>query len=221
MKYGETRGLLWMKNSQNKRICKVMALAALGVAQAVCISAAGTEQLPTLQEMTQRKPDAGMLQNEWRDRQRLAASQITNGSASVQIPEGQKSALNMDTTTKVRVNEFKITGQDVVEDQKLQELLADKKGKDLTFADLQQGADTLTQYFRSHGYLIAKTYLPVQDVTDGVVTYDVVIGRIDDVTIQTRRPMARARSVWNTTVSSSASSLSTRQPNKSLKPATN
>lgn len=69
-----------------------------------------------LQEMTQRKPDAGMLQNEWRDRQRLAASQITNGSASVQIPGGQKSALNMDTTTKVRVNEFKITGQDVVED---------------------------------------------------------------------------------------------------------
>lgn len=143
MKYGKTRGTLWMKNSQNKRICKVMAFAALGVAQAVCISAAGTEQLPTdaqrtaLQEMTQRKPDG------------LAASQITNGSASVQIPEGQKSALNMDRTTKVRVNEFKITGQDVVEDQKLQELLADKKGKDLTFADLQQGADTLTQYFRS------------------------------------------------------------------------
>jgi hemolysin activation/secretion protein len=155
MKYGETRELLWMKNSQNKRICKVMAFAALGVAQAVCISAAETEQLPTdaqrttLQEMTQRKPDAGMLQNEWRDRQRLAASQITNGSGSVQIPEGQKSALNMDTTTKVRVNEFKITGQDVVEDKKLQELLADKKRKDLTFADLQQGTDTLTQYFRS------------------------------------------------------------------------
>ena len=155
MKYGETRELLWMKNSQNKRICKVMAFAALGVAQAVCISAAETEQLPTdaqrttLQEMTQRKPDAGMLQNEWRDRQRLAASQITNGSGSVQIPEGQKSVLNMDTTTKVRVNEFKITGQDVVEDKKLQELLADKKTKDLTFADLQQGTDTLTQYFRS------------------------------------------------------------------------
>ena len=99
MKYGETRGLLWMKNSQNKRICKVMAFAALGVAQAVCISAAGTEQLPTdaqrtaLQEMTQRKPDAGMLQNEWRDRQRLAASQITNGSGSVQIPEGPDSIL--------------------------------------------------------------------------------------------------------------------------------
>lgn len=155
MKYGETRELLWMKNSQNKRICKVMAFAALGVAQAVCISVTGTEQLPTdaqrtaLQEMTQRKPDAGMFQNEWRDRQRLAASQITNGSGSVQIPEGQKPTLNMDRTTKVRVNEFKITGQDVVEDQKLQELLADKKGKDLTFADLQQGADTLTQYFRS------------------------------------------------------------------------
>lgn len=111
-----------MKNSQNKRICKVMAFAALGVAQAVCISVAGTEQLPTdaqrtaLQEMTQRKPDAGMFQNEWRDRQRLAASQITNGSGSVQIPEGQKPTLNMDRTTKVRVNEFKITGQDVVED---------------------------------------------------------------------------------------------------------
>lgn len=40
MKYGETRGTLWMKNSQNKKICKVMAFAALGVAQAVCISAA-------------------------------------------------------------------------------------------------------------------------------------------------------------------------------------
>ena len=151
-----------------------MALAALGVAQAACISAAEPGPVPPevqrAAQMTERRPDAGMLQNEWRERQRLTASQIANGSGAVQLPEGQKADLNMDTTTKVRVKEFKITGQDVVEDQKLQELLADKKGKDLTFADLQQGADALTHYFRSRGYLIAKAYLPAQDVTAGVIT---------------------------------------------------
>lgn len=81
-----------MEKSRNRQICKVMALAALGVAQAACISAAEPGTVPPdvqrAAQMTERKPDAGMLQNEWRDRQRLTASQLANGNGSVQLPEG-------------------------------------------------------------------------------------------------------------------------------------
>ena len=54
----------------------------------------------------------------------------------------------------------------------------------MTFKDLQDGADTLSRYFRDRGYIAAHAYLPVQKIENGVVEYAVTVGRFDGITIQ-------------------------------------
>ena len=58
--------------------------------------------------------------------------------------------------------------------------MADSIGKELGFSDLQRLAARVTNYLRQKkGYLLAKTYLPKQDVTDGIVEIRIISGRTD------------------------------------------
>lgn len=59
----------------------------------------------------------------------------------------------------------------------------------LSFAQLQQIADTLTQAYRQAGFLVARAYLPVQTLgLDQVVEIRVVEGRVGKITVEgTRR----------------------------------
>ena len=173
-----------MRGSHNRKIRIIIAAAVLGAAQAVCIQAAIPAGLPEGLRDTPRKADAGMLQNEWRDRQRALTIPEASKNIKVQTPEqGTSSAIEGKEVT-LPVREFKITGQDIYSEQTLQALLADNKGKDLTFAQLQGGADVLTKYFRDHGYLVARAYLPQQQIDQGTVTYVVQVGRLDGVTVE-------------------------------------
>ena len=125
-----------------------------------------------------------MLQNEWRDRQRTLTVPEASKDVKVQTPEQGTSPAVEGKEVTVPVREFKITGQDIYSEQTLQALLADNKGKDLTFAQLQGGADVLTKYFRDHGYIVARAYLPQQQIDQGIVTYVVQVGRLDGVTVE-------------------------------------
>lgn len=57
--------------------------------------------------------------------------------------------------------------------------MSDYQGKDMSFSDLQKGADRITSFFRSHGYIVARAVIPQQDVTNGTVIYQVEVGRFD------------------------------------------
>ena len=173
-----------MKRSHNRRIRIIVAAAVLGAAQAVCIQAASPAGLPEGLRDTPRKADAGMLQNEWRDRQRTLTVPEASNDVKVQTPEQGTSPAIEGKEVTVPVREFKITGQDIYPEQTLQALLADNKGKELTFTQLQGGADVLTKYFRDHGYIVARAYLPQQQIDQGIVTYVVQVGRFDGVTVE-------------------------------------
>lgn len=177
-------GDILVKRSHNRKIRIIIAAAVLGAAQAVCIQAAAPAGLPEGLRDTPRKADAGMLQNEWRDRQRTLTVPEASKDVKVQTPEQGTSPAVEGKEVTVPVREFKITGQDIYSEQTLQALLADNKGKDPTFAQLQGGADVLTKYFRDHGYIVARAYLPQQQIDQGLVTYVVQVGRLDGVTVE-------------------------------------
>ncbi|WP_233541641.1 ShlB/FhaC/HecB family hemolysin secretion/activation protein [Mitsuokella sp. AF33-22] len=130
-------------------------------------------------------PDAGTLMGEQQNKHDFGKpGDVSLGSADINVEQEQRPSLNLPESLKVQVNDFKITGQDIYSEDTLKALLADKKGKLLTFKDLQDGADTLTKYFRDKGYIAAHAYLPVQKITGGVVEYSVVVGRFDGITVR-------------------------------------
>ena len=65
---------------------------------------------------------------------------------------------------------FRISGNSVFTAAELLALIASWTGADRTLSDLEAAAGRITQYYRAHGYLIARAFVPAQDVGDGIVT---------------------------------------------------
>jgi hemolysin activation/secretion protein len=64
-------------------------------------------------------------------------------------------------------------------DTELYELVREKIGKELTFFELKQIANHITNYLREKkGFLLARAYLPEQDITDGIIEIRVIAGQI-------------------------------------------
>lgn len=73
---------------------------------------------------------------------------------------------------------------DLPEIQKLIWLLKEqKKNRGLTLGEIEEIAETITTYYRNHGFFLAKAFLPSQDVHDGVVGLTVLEGVLGKITV--------------------------------------
>lgn len=76
----------------------------------------------------------------------------------------------------VLVKAFKISGANHIEESKLQELIASYTTKELTFAQLQEAASIITKAYREAGYFVARAYIPVQSMKEGIVEIAIIEG---------------------------------------------
>lgn len=167
-----------MNRKKERMLLVLAALAAMPAVSLAAESPVIPDSARTAMEAGRNQAEAMMRRNEWKDRQRQI-SQTRTGESKVETPEEETPSLHIPESEKVLVKDFIIDGQDVYPEDRLKALLADKKGKKLSFKDIQDGADRITRYFREKGYIVAKTYIPPQDVTAGVVHYRVEIGHFD------------------------------------------
>ena len=123
------------------------------------------------------QPDAGTLLQEQRQ---------TTPSLPDRLPTEEKQEvvkpLLTDTGVKILLKSVRFTGrfEGVATDAELQELVKDSIGRQLSFAELQQLAVRVTNYLREKkGFLLARAYLPKQDVTEGMIEIAIISGRID------------------------------------------
>lgn len=84
----------------------------------------------------------------------------------------------------VEVSEFRITGNQAIPGSELRPLLDDLKGRTLTLGQLQQAARRLTDHYRQRGYLLARAYLPAQEIERGIVEIAVLEGRYGQVRLR-------------------------------------
>lgn len=76
-----------------------------------------------------------------------------------------------DSVVKVTVRQFRFTGnfEGMLTGAELQELVKESVGKEPGFAELLQAAGRVTSYLRGKkGFLLARAYLPQQDITEGI-----------------------------------------------------
>lgn len=78
---------------------------------------------------------------------------------------------------RLQVNDFVIVGNQVFSNETLQAELADLKGQELDLNQLRAAAERLTTYYQNQGYMLARAFLPAQDIEDGVVRIEVMEGR--------------------------------------------
>lgn len=95
-----------------------------------------------------------------------------------EIKQYEKPALKSIDTKTVYVKSFKITGNSAIKTEILSEIAnkAENIGRDMTLKDIQAVASQITRYYRAHGYFVARAYIPVQSMVDGIVEITVLEG---------------------------------------------
>ncbi|MCS6861169.1 MAG: BamA/TamA family outer membrane protein, partial [Abditibacteriales bacterium] len=84
---------------------------------------------------------------------------------------------------RVRVQSFRFEGNTVIGNEDLARIVAPYQDKELTLTELQQVADKVSEYYRKQGYLLARALLPEQEITGGVVTLQILEGKLGEIVI--------------------------------------
>lgn len=126
----------------------------------------------------QQPPTAGQILHELGPAPRLPAPKAPTTS----VEERQPDALQKGQ--RVAVKGFRITGATAFAQEELRALLADAVGTELSLGDLDRLALRLTRHYRNAGYLVARAWLPAQEVRDGVVEIGVMEGRLGRVDVR-------------------------------------
>lgn len=84
---------------------------------------------------------------------------------------------------KVLVKQFRVTGNTVIPTAKLEALVRSEEGKELTLAQLREVAARITDYYADQGYILARAYLPPQDVREGILEIAVLEGTIGKIEV--------------------------------------
>lgn len=124
---------------------------------------------------SQSVPDAGSLLRE-QERQRPQLPQ----PAPQAVP--QAPARIDKNGQRVTVKAFKITGNSLIAEPDLQAVLVPWIGKESGYADLQEALNAISEAYRKRGWF-ARPQLPAQDITEGIITINIIEGRLGAVQI--------------------------------------
>ncbi|EQM67064.1 ShlB/FhaC/HecB family hemolysin secretion/activation protein [Pseudomonas tohonis] len=127
-------------------------------------------------------PDAGqILEN---IKAPLTLPPATDGVLPEAAPA--RPALSLPSDVKLQIKALRITGAREFSEAHLLALLADSTDRELSLAQLQGLAERITAHYREQGYLLARAYLPAQDIKDGLLTIAVLEGRLGKVRLDNR-----------------------------------
>ena len=118
-------------------------------------------------------PNAGQLMLELQKQPELNAPKtITPLRAEGEV--APKGAANNEV--RIAVKAIHVTGNSIYPASELQAMVANLVGGEFTLAELDAGAARITAYYRERGYVVARAYLPEQEIKNGVVTIKVLEG---------------------------------------------
>ncbi|MFJ2362209.1 ShlB/FhaC/HecB family hemolysin secretion/activation protein [Pseudomonas sp. NPDC087697] len=82
---------------------------------------------------------------------------------------------------RIRVDGFQVDGNLLFDSQRLLELLDDLKGRELNLAELNAAAERIGEFYQARGFVLARAYLPQQEIENGLVRIEVLEGRYGQV----------------------------------------
>jgi hemolysin activation/secretion protein len=109
----------------------------------------------------QSVPDAGQIMRELRQTSPRGQQSLSPTSPGEKVEESTGNDI------RITVTNFDIEGNTSIPTNDLQDVLTDQLGRQLSLADLKTAASRLTALYRERGFLVARAYLPVQDVQGG------------------------------------------------------
>ncbi len=99
------------------------------------------------------------------------------------LPSAPKPELDPNAP-RTRINAFRIVGNKAVASSVLDELVKPFAGASYNLAGLVKVTDAITDYYRKQGFAVARAVVPAQKVENGVLTIEVIEGRVDRIAVR-------------------------------------
>jgi hemolysin activation/secretion protein len=87
------------------------------------------------------------------------------------------------SNTAFTLQRLQVTGATVFAEADLLQVAGFEPGREVSLSALQVMAERIAQHYRRHGFLMARAYLPAQEIRDGVGTLAVLEGQYGQVTL--------------------------------------
>ncbi|AFY39105.1 surface antigen (D15) [[Leptolyngbya] sp. PCC 7376] len=88
-----------------------------------------------------------------------------------------------DVPETIVVQKFRVVGSTVFESEEFDELLAEFTGEPISFAQLLQAQEAITQKYVEAGYITSGAYIPPQTLENDVVEIQVIEGSVEEINI--------------------------------------
>ena len=83
----------------------------------------------------------------------------------------------------ITVKQFNVVGSTIFSEKELAEVTAPFTGRSITFAELLQARTAVTQLYTDQGYQTTGAFIPAGNITDGMVTIQVVEGSLEAIEV--------------------------------------
>ncbi|HTH45740.1 MAG TPA: POTRA domain-containing protein, partial [Oxalicibacterium sp.] len=113
----------------------------------------------------QTPPNAGSL-NQQIEREQAPRAPATS-RPDIRIEQGAAPTAAATDNQKIFVRSLHITGAQVYAEATLLDASGFGADREVTLSELRGMASKIADYYHAHGYLLAQTYLPAQDIKDG------------------------------------------------------
>jgi len=137
-----------------------------------------TLSLPlTLSAYAQVAPSSGQLMQEVTPAMPLV--EPARPALKIEAP----AAHTPDNSVSFKVQKIQIVGNTRFDTATLHALVADQEGRELSLTQLNALAARITDYYRQHGYLVSRAYIPAQQAHDATVRIAVLEARYGTITL--------------------------------------
>ena len=138
----------------------------------------------------QSPPDAGQTSRELQKQPEL--NKPPNATKPTKPLPIESTAPHKQTTQDVRitVKAIHVTGSSVYPANTLEAIVADLVGREVNMAELEAGIERITAFYRANFFVVARAYLPPQQIDGGVIVVKVLEGRLEELRINNQSRVA-------------------------------
>ena len=102
----------------------------------------------------------------------------------LEVPSGESPTPEFDIPGTIVVRQFEVIGSTIFSQAELAELLEPYTNRPISFAELIQVQESITQLYVDQGYITTGTFIPPQTLKDGIVKIEVVEGSVEKIEVK-------------------------------------
>lgn len=133
-------------------------------------------------ELFLSKISLGIMEIENKDKEtHKVIKKLENTLLKEKTPKDDKKQNTPQTLTCIKLNQIDLDENDILDKNEQKELLGKYLNKCISGKLIKELINTISTYYIDNGYITTKPYLKEQDITDGQIDVNVIVGKVENI----------------------------------------